>query len=273
MRKCCHTNKEMFQHNIIVMRFFAADSSYEEVMTINARKIPYVNVLQFTDETMLSLVSQTEAVISAEIEKFKANGPKSEQIEISEEDGICDHIEHYHGLSDKVFCLEETFLEFFPSLNRRSAFQTIYGIYEVDLLDLCRSYHKELGGKKPDNFAGNGIVKANNFLSNHYPEISSSQEWLAIDQLRALRNRCVHSNGCIFNKINCIEIINGLIQSRPDLFHHDGQKDPNGSKYPNGSIRRLGRNIVLEKGSLDYIIHSFQAYVKLVDSLHTKARP
>ncbi|EPS3397872.1 hypothetical protein ACVD2U_004468, partial [Vibrio parahaemolyticus] len=252
--------------------FFATDSSYEVVMTINASKIPYVNVLQFTDEIMLSLVSQTEATISAEIEKFKANGPESFEIEISAEDEVYDHIEHYHGLSDKDVCLDETFLEFFPSLNRRSVFQTIYGIYEVDLLGLCRSYHKELGGKKPDNFDGNGIVKAHNFLSRHYPEISSSQEWLAIDQLRVLRNKCVHSNGCIFNKGNRIEIINDLIQSLPDLFHHDGFQDPDGAKYSNGSTRRLGRNIVLEKGSLDYIIHSFQAYVKLVDSLHTKAR-
>ena len=241
-------------------------------MTLNANKIPYINVLQFTDEIMLSLICQTEATISAEIEKFKVNGPESFDVEVSKEDGIFDHIEHYHGLTNKDVCLKETFLEYFPSLNRRSVFQTIYGIYEVDLLGLCNSYHKKLGGKKPDNFDGNGIVKAHNFLSRHYPEISTSNEWLAIDQLRLLRNKCVHSNGCVFNKGNRIEAIDNLIQSAPKLFHHDGFIDPEGTTYPDGTAKRLGRNIVLERGSLEYIVQSFQNYVKLVDSLHTKAR-
>lgn len=244
------------------------NSLYEIAMTINASKIPYIRALQFTDEIMLSLVSQTEAMILAEIKKFKTTGPEIFDVEISEKD---DHIEYYHGLSDQVVNLDEMFLEYFPCLNRKSVFQTIYGIYEVDLLNLCCRYHKELGGKKPSNFGGNGIVKAHNFLSQHYPEIKSSQEWLAIDQLRVLRNKCVHSNGCIFNKDNPIKSIDELIQSSPNLFHHDGFKDPDGSKYSDGSIKRLGRNIVLEKDSLEYVIQSFQAYVKLVDSLHIKA--
>ncbi|MEM6230141.1 hypothetical protein [Shewanella scandinavica] len=244
----------------------------EVVMTLKAMIVPYISVLHLTNEIVESLVNQTEKIIESEIKKYRASGPETFEIELCKEEGIFECIEHYHGLSDSDVILDDMFLEYFPCLNRRSVFQTIYGIYEADLLGLCRGYHKSLGGKKPDKFDGSGIVQAHNFLSKHYPELVKSKEWGAIDQLRLLRNKCVHNNGCVFERKKPIADIDALIESHPHLFHHDGIEDPEQSRYSDGSVKRLGRNIVLEKGSLNYIIDAFKAYVKLVDETHRKAR-
>ncbi|HHQ4479043.1 TPA: hypothetical protein ACSPZR_003838 [Aeromonas veronii] len=239
-------------------------------MTLILNEIPYASVFLLTNQIMHSLINQTEETIASEMSKFMKEGPEYFEIELSKEDGIYDQIQFYHGLSDKEVDLEEMFLEFFPSLSRRSVFQTIYGIYEVELLELCRSFHQKLGGKKPDNFKGSGVVKVNNFMSRHYPELETSTQWKLIDQLRVLRNNCIHSDGCVFKKDKPIGSIQSLIDLNNHLFHYDGPINSEGDKYRNGDEKRVGRNIIFEKGSLEYVLEAFKSYVDLVHSLHTK---
>jgi len=91
----------------------------------------YISPFQFTDSLMISFTIQTEEVIKNEIDKFKNNGLEQDVIEICPDEGIYQHIDSYYGLSelealnsDKF--IDDIFLEFYPSLNKRSAFQTIY---------------------------------------------------------------------------------------------------------------------------------------------------
>ncbi|MGF1733731.1 hypothetical protein [Photobacterium kasasachensis] len=240
-------------------------------------KFPYISPIQFTDIMMDSFVIQTENVIDSEIEKFKEHGPKEEVIEICAEEGIYEYIEHYCGLTSQEVMLDEIFTEYFPSLNRRSAFQTIYSTYEVELQALCCRYHPDVGGKKFKRYDGSGIVKVHNFVKQHFPNLEDSPEWKAIDQLRILRNNCVHNDGRAYKANGTpIQDIDSLIQQHSNLFHHDGIQDVDGEgnviKYSSGGVRRKGRNVLFEKGSLQYAINAFKEYVKVVNREFTKLK-
>ncbi|EOS8318826.1 hypothetical protein ACNPFM_004724 [Vibrio parahaemolyticus] len=241
-------------------------------------KFPYISPLQFTDSILNSFAIQTEEVISAEINKFKQNGPEEEVIEICPEEGIYEYIESYCGLSSHEVLLDEIFTEYFPSLNRRSAFQTIYSTYEVELQALCRRYQSTLGGKKFDNYDDSGVLKVHNFIKHRFPSLKNAAEWKAIDQLRVLRNSCVHNDGRAYKlNGNPIPLIKRLINSNSNLFHHDGLIALDGAGkqicYPSGAVRRNGRHVLFESGSLQYVIKAFGAYVKVVSEEFEKAKP
>lgn len=239
-------------------------------MALDLSKLPKISSLYFTDQMMSSLVIQTEAVIGQEINKFLENGPEEIEIEISKDEGIFQYIDCYLGLTDQDVMLEEAFTEYFPSLSRRSAFQTVYGVYEVELQALCRAYHSTLGGKKFDNFEGSGIVKVHNFVKKHFPNLEDIPEWKCLDRFRVLRNNCVHNNGCVYKKKNQIKEITHLIEHHPNFFHHDGPKsiDKRGNQkfYDDGSPRRSGRSIIFEKGSLKFVVDGFKTYAEAINN-------
>ncbi len=238
--------------------------------------IPHISPLQFTDNLMSSFVLQTEEVIEGEIRKFVENGPETHEIELSAEEGIYSYVEHYQGLSDAEVMLDEIFKEYFPSLHRRSAFQTIYSTYEVELQTLCRRYQKKkLGGKSFDKYPGLGLVKVNNFVNHRFPQLKNKPEQQLIDVLRKLRNQCIHHDGKAYkNSGNPIAEINGLIESHPTLFHHDGlvAMDEYGKvkKYADGSERRCGQYVIFEEGCLRFVIEAFQAYVEAIAAEYRK---
>jgi len=224
---------------------------------------------------MRSFSTQTENVIASEIEKFKVLGLDTEQIEISEEDGIYETIESYLGLDrqdallNDVF-IEDIFTEKLPNLNRRSAFQTIYSTYEVEFQKLCRNYQKaKLGGKKFDNFNGTGFVKVSNFIECHFPQLSGSPEQELIDNLRKLRNQCIHYDAKAYkhNKKPVVEV-HALITENSKLIHLDGAILTD--VYPDGSNKRAGECVVFEKGSLDFFIEVFEKYAEIIVSEYQK---
>jgi len=242
----------------------------------NLSNITPLSPLQFIDNLMTSFATQTEQIIQAEVDKFKGSGPNTHEIEICHEDGIYQYVEHYCGLTDEDVLLEDVFTEFFPSLNRRSAFQTIYSRYEVELQALCLRYQRTLAGKGFDKFDGTGIIKAHNFIKEHFPAIDKSSEWESIDQLRILRNRCIHHDGKVYRESGTpFESIARLIEAKPGLFHHDGQADTdeygNAKTYSDGSARRKGQYILFESGSLGYSINAFKAYTKVIDQCFRQA--
>ncbi|MFC6674080.1 hypothetical protein [Marinobacterium aestuariivivens] len=238
-------------------------------MTLNLSRLPKISALNFTDQLMSSLVIQTETVIGEEINRFLQNGPETIEIEIAKEEGIFQYIDYYCGLTDQDVMLNEAFTEYFPSLSRRSAFQTIYGVYEVELQALCQAYQSELGGKKFDNFDGSGVVKVHNFIKKYFPNLEHNPEWKLVDKLRILRNNCVHNNGCVYKKNKEIKEIADLIENNPNLFHHNGPKflDQHGNEefYNDGSPRRAGRFMIFEKGSLKFVVDTFKAYVEVLN--------
>ncbi|MCC4834971.1 hypothetical protein LMH66_20220 [Shewanella sp. 10N.7] len=239
-------------------------------------EIPYMSPLQFTDILMNSFALQTESVIRAEIDKFNTEGAENEVIEICPEEGIYHHFEYYCGLTSDEVMLDEIFTEYFPSLNRRSAFQTIYSTYEVELQSLCVRYREKLGGKKFKNYDGIGILKVNNFVNHRFPALKDSPEWEQINRLRILRNHCVHDDGRAYkaNKRVVIEIFE-LINANPELFHHDGvigtEEDGTPKTYSNGDPLRTGIHVLFEVGCLEFTIRAFEAYVKVLNDAFSQA--
>ncbi|RTE64233.1 hypothetical protein EH243_18420 [Amphritea opalescens] len=239
-------------------------------MAFKLKNIPYVSYLKFTDQLMRSLVMQAEETIDQEIKKFVENGTEIIEIEISAEEGIYQYLEYYCGLTDQDVILDDIFTDYFPSLIRRSVFQTIYGVYEVELQALCRSYQEKLGGKKFDNYAGSGIVKVHNYIKNNFPKLSHMQEWDLLDQFRILRNNCVNNNGRVFKGENEIKLIAKLIEANPSFFHHDGLKTTVAQdKYTNGNQKRTGKFIIFENGSLKFVVEGFEKYVEAINREYT----
>jgi hypothetical protein len=88
--------------------------------------LPFISNIYFTDNFMYSFAQHTEEVIEGGIEKFETKGPENYGIEICPDERIYSHVEFYQGLTNEDVILDEIFKEYFPSLSRRAAFQTIY---------------------------------------------------------------------------------------------------------------------------------------------------
>ncbi|MGL4249980.1 MAG: hypothetical protein ACRCR1_04870 [Aeromonas sp.] len=154
--------------------------------------------------------------------------------------------------------------------------KTIYSTYEVELQTLCRRYQEnKLGGKLFENYPNLGLVKVNNFVNHHFPQLKNKPEQQLINVLRKLRNQCIHHDGKTYkNNGNPIIEIHELIENHPELFHHDGlvDIDENGNvkKYANGSERRRGQYVIFETGCLHFIIDAFQSYVEAIAAEYRK---
>lgn len=77
----------------------------------------------FTYNLMRAFIYHTEETIDASIATYKKNGPSTEIIEISPEEGIYQTDYHYHGLFEHMgdVILDDIAENYFPSLQRRSA--------------------------------------------------------------------------------------------------------------------------------------------------------
>ncbi|MCV5446558.1 hypothetical protein OFN46_33845, partial [Escherichia coli] len=64
-------------------------------------------------------------------------------IEEHPEDNIYITLNHYMGIDDQSFDLDKTFKIRYPSIMRRSAFLTIFGLLEHEMENFCNIYSKE----------------------------------------------------------------------------------------------------------------------------------
>ncbi|MGJ8581726.1 MAG: hypothetical protein ACSHWR_05365, partial [Psychromonas sp.] len=112
-------------------------------MTLDLSKIFQMRPLEsfnFTYNLMLSFITQTEETIQASIDKFNAEGPEEYEIEIDAAENIYQYTETYMGLDSHSVELGDIFTSHFPSLQRRSAFLTLFGTYEHEIENLCTNY-------------------------------------------------------------------------------------------------------------------------------------
>ncbi|QFV07573.1 hypothetical protein [Proteus mirabilis] len=77
----------------------------------------------FTYNLMRAFIYHIEETIDASIAAYKKNGPSTEIIEISPEEGIYQTDYHYHVLFEHMgdVILDDIAENYFPSLQRRSA--------------------------------------------------------------------------------------------------------------------------------------------------------
>ncbi len=112
-------------------------------MTLHTHEIPHLSAVHFTNHLMLSFASQVEATIHSQISQFKQSGAhlyaRRESYAV-EESNISQYLEHYQGLVNQELKPDEIVTEYFPSLQRRSAFLTIYSVYEVELQGYVQTF-------------------------------------------------------------------------------------------------------------------------------------
>jgi len=116
--------------------------------------------IQLTFDILTSLSDQTEISIQDNIDKFKNDGIETFEIEIDADEGIYQSIDTYLGLADHIIDLADVFTSYFPSIQRRSVFLTIFGTIEHELTKFCTSYSKRNNlSISLNDLKGNGLGK------------------------------------------------------------------------------------------------------------------
>ena len=160
-----------------------------------------------------------------------------------------DTFEEYRGLSGDTWNLESLFEEHFPSLQRRSAFLTVWGYFEHELDKLCALCKAEKRFRLDlSDMNGKGIDRSTAYLEK-VAGISmrcDSQEWKQIKTIRELRNKIAHQDGRLVSKQGrpALEIIS-YVEKSPFL-----KKDTDG--------------VILKKGFLKCVVDAFRAYFELI---------
>lgn len=154
--------------------------------------IPPLGHFDLNYKLLDSLCNDTEAGILKSIEEFKKNGLLFEEIDYDPEYGSIG-FEHYKNITHlDVLDLEKTIILEFPSMQRRSVFLTIFGIFEHEIERFCDDYsRKHRLNVRVTDFKGSGIERSHLFIKKITGvEISMS----SLKKLQKLRNTCAHQD-------------------------------------------------------------------------------
>lgn len=102
------------------------------------------------------------------------------------------------GLEYESWDLDGIFGEYFPSLQRRSAFLTVWSFLEHQLDQLCLLYQSERGfGLSFTDLSGQGIDRSTSYLEKvaGLKGLKASQEWDVLKTLQRIRNVISHGDG------------------------------------------------------------------------------
>lgn len=176
-------------------------------------------------QLLTSYIKAIESQIAAGIAHYEGNR-KSELVVLSEEEGIAEEIEHYAGLESMSWNLDDVFKGYFPNLQRKSAFITLYAFLEHEVEQL--SYRLRLESKltvEPGDLAGQGVFRSLSYMEKVIVlNIDKSMAWNKVKGLNKLRNLIVHNDGKLAALENeRLSDIKVLKQLRPHVeFLDDG---------------------------------------------------
>jgi len=151
----------------------------------------------------------------------------------------------HQGLDDETWDLPTIFREYFPSLQRWSALLTVCSYFEHELDKLCRLYQSEKSfAITVDDLRDKRIDRSTRYLQKvvGLNVHRASQEWQEIKKIQKIRNDIVHRSGKLRDDQEIADWMNKLkTLSRDD----DGE-------------------IIVGKGFLSYVIHTYASYFKLI---------
>ena len=102
------------------------------------------------------------------------------------------------GLDDESWDLDGIFEEYFPSLQRRSAFLTVWSFLEHQLDQLCLFFQSEKDfALSFTDLGGKGIDRSTSYLEKvaGLKDLKASQEWDRLKTLQRIRNVIAHDDG------------------------------------------------------------------------------
>jgi len=199
-----------------------------------------------TLELMDSFVKGIEQQAAESVLRYEQH--KETHVEEYDE-GSC-LVESYRGLDSQTWASPKTiFEEYFPSLQRRSAFLTVWAMFENELNKLCDRYKNEKRFRLAfSDLQGKGIDRSTRYLGKvaglnlH----KSSQEWTRISKMRNLRNVIVHQDGSLRNHNS------GQVQS---AITYITETD---------TLSSLDNEIGVKEGFLAHVLATFRSYFKLI---------
>ncbi|MDT3318611.1 hypothetical protein Q4Q52_02350 [Shewanella sp. SP1S2-4] len=209
----------------------------------------YESYLSPEFELMKSYIEGIEEQVALNIQKFKDN-QQIYEVDDYPEEGYVHAVTVYQGLDDEMWGIHKVFSEYFPNMQRKSALLTLTGMFEHELDQLCESYVKEHEVTVGLNdIAGKGLERSTKYLEKvcGFNVYKTSDEWKNIKGIQVLRNAIVHQNGKT-NDGNGRKI--KAIQSHIEQvkFIHDD-----------------GKEVVIGKEYLNYVLKSYDDYIQLLD--------
>lgn len=197
-------------------------------------------------------IYQTEEAIRDNIDKYESIGPDTFIIEEHPEDNISIILNHYMGIDDQSFDLDKTFKINYPSIMRRSAFLTIFGLLEHEMENFCKIYSKEnKTNVSLSDLKGSGFERIDLFLKK-IVGLTQSTNYPELKKIIKLRNSCAHNDArFLANDGQPIREIDDLINKYPVLLEKDEEQ-------------------VLFKGDvLLTFLNVFEEYIKEIEAVIT----
>lgn len=204
----------------------------------------------FTLATIKSFNFQIEKAIENMIDDYNQNGPAVFGF-TSDEQGIIDSIESIteslSEVTDKIHTI------YHPSLMRRSAFLTIFGMIEHEVDNVCIRFSKNNKTKiNINDFKGSGFERSFLFITRVIG-LERSQHYTLLKRIIKLRNSCAH-NDAKFITPDGLEIkeIVSLMKDFPQYFFKDGA------------------SVGFQSKVLDFVTISMEAYLLEIEDVLNK---
>ncbi len=160
----------------------------------------YMNESTLSAELMDSFVKGVEKQAAESIVRYETDKETQvlEDAVTPSEEGYPRVVETHAGLDSETWDLEKIFKEYFPNLQRRSAFLTVWGYFEHELDKLCALYKSEKGLKLDlTDLTGQGVDRSTAYLEKvaGLNVHKTSQEWNQIRNTQKVRNIVAHRDG------------------------------------------------------------------------------
>jgi hypothetical protein len=152
--------------------------------------------VSFTIELVESFIYGIETQADDSIKRYKQQEETFLFDEVPENDTYV--VKVHQGLDDDTWDLQGIFCEYFPSLQRSSAFLTVCSCFEHELDNLCLQYQSEKSFKLSfSDINGKGIDRSITYLEKvaGVDVHKASNEWNHIKKIQNIRNVIVHQDG------------------------------------------------------------------------------
>ena len=229
------------------------ENSESKWKTYIPREVPpnwYRYDLKFSIELLEVFVKNSESQIDLSIEEYSK---KKETLILDEipEMNTSRIVDVHNGLDSESWDLDGIFNEFFPTLQRRSAFLTLYGFLEHELDKLCMLYKKSKNHNIDfRDLKDLGIERSVKYLIviAELPIEKGDSKWGNIKSIQKIRNLIVHNDGKLIDLDN--------------LPRKTEQRIVSDNQFLTGE-----NEINIHRGYLLYVLETFDSFFKYIDEL------
>lgn len=195
-------------------------------------------------------VNSVETKIKSSIIEFEEN-KKTVITDEQPENNYARIFEVYEGLDSETFDLTAVFRDYYPALQRRSAFITLYSFLEHELDKLCVLF------KKTNNYnidfrelKGMGIIRSKKYLElvAILPVESINDKYSVVRSIQKIRNLIVHNDGKLYD-----------IDGKPKEMELKITKQ---CEFLSGDDE-----VIIKEGYLRFVLNAFADFFKAIDDL------